>query len=209
MKAMIKAVACAVAMFAASAQAAPLFTDATFAPGSSVVTFSEVALASGTAVTSQFTGVTFATNGPGSFYIGNGTYAAANPVSGNYLDSFSGGTRATIYDIIFNADVSAAGAFWEFNAPSTTKFTALNNGVAVDSFIYSNVNCCSSAEFLGFQGLAFDTIRVSNISGNDFYMDKLTFTAADVPEPTGVALFGVAALGLALARRRKTAAKAA
>ena len=208
MKAIFKAVAGAVIMVAAGAQAAPLTTNAGFVATDTTISFSEVALASGTAVTNQFAGVTFATNGPGKFYIGNGSYTNATNVSGAYLDSFSGGNRATIYDIIFGADVTAAGAFWEFNAPSSATFTALNNGVAVESYVYSNTNCCNSAEFRGFQGLTFDTLRVSNITGVDFYMDKLSFTAADVPEPAGVALFGIAALGLALARRRKAAGKA-
>lgn len=208
MKAIFKAVAAAVIVVAAGAQAAPLTSNAGFTAADTTISFSEVALAAGTAVTNQFAGVTFATNGPGKFYIGNGSYATAANVSGAYLDSFSGGTRATIYDIIFGADVSAAGAFWEFNNNTTATFTALNNGLAVDSFIYSNVNCCGSSEFRGFQGVTFDTLRVSNITGTDFYMDKLSFKAAEVPEPAGVALFGIAALGVAFARRRKVAAKA-
>lgn len=207
MKTMIKAVAGAILMTVATAHAAPLYNGSGFAPSAKVITFSEVALGSGTAVTTQFAGVTFGTNGPGSFYIGNGVYANANPVSGAYLDSFSGNSSASVYDIMFNNDVSSAGAFWEFNAPTTATFTALKNGVALESFIYSNGNCCTSAEFVGFQGLAFDTLRVSNITGSHFYMDKLTY--ADVPEPGSIALFGLAGVGAAFARRRKAARKAA
>jgi hypothetical protein len=207
MKAIFKAVAAAVILVAAGAQAAPLTTNVGFAETSTTITFNEVALASGTAVTTQFDGVTFATNGPGNFYIGSGAYTGYTNVRGAYLDSFSGGAHASVYDIIFGANVTAAGAFWEFNAPTTTTFTAMSNGVALESFIYSNTDCCNSAEFRGFQGLTFDTLRVSNITGGDFYMDRLSFETA-VPEPTGVALFGIAALGLALARRRKAAAKA-
>lgn len=209
MKAMFKAAAFAVSMVAAGAHAAPLFTNAGFAAGATVIDFSAGALATGTAVTNQFAGVKFATNGPGAFYIGSGTYSNAGPVSGKYLDSFSGGANASVYDIIFNKDVSSAGALWEFNAVTTTMFTAMNNGVAVGTFNYTNTNCCSTAAFLGFGGLTFDTIRVSNITGGAFYMDQLTFATAAVPEPTGVALFGIAGLGLMLARRRQRAAKAA
>lgn len=209
MKAIFKAVAAAAIFVAAGAQATTLTTNAGFGAGTTTIGFGEVVLAQGTAVTNQFAGVTLATNGPGNFYIGNGAYASATNVTGAYLDSFSGGGPASVYDIIFGANVTAAGAFWEFNAPTTTTFSAMSNGVAVESFIYSNTACCNSAEFLGFQGVTFDTLRISNITGTHFYMDQLSFaTAAAVPEPTGVALFGIAALGLALARRRKAASKA-
>ena len=211
MNVMIKAVALAAAMFASSAQATYLYSDASFGADKKVITFSEVALASGTKVTNQFQGVTFATGGTaGGLYMGSGAYANSNPVSGNYVDSFSGGAAASFYDIIFSSDVTAAGAFWEFNSNTSARFTALNSGVALASFVYNNAACCNSAEFLGFHGLTFDTIRVSNITGVDFYMDKVTFAplAAAVPEPTGIALFGIAGLGLAYARRRK-AGKAA
>jgi hypothetical protein len=212
MKAVFKAVVAAVIVVAAGAQANPLATEAGFGANSTVISFSEVALASGTAVTNQFSGVTFATNGPGNFYIGNGSYANIGHSSGAYVDSFSGGTSASVYDIIFGTNVSAAGAYWEFNAPTTTTFTAMSNGVALESFVYSNSACCDSMEFRGFEGLSFDTLRLTNITGTHFYMDQLSFTAAAavaaVPEPTGVALFGIAALGLAFARRRKAASKA-
>ena len=207
MKTMIKAVAGAILMTVATAQAAPLYNNSGFAPSAKVITFSEVALGGGTAVTTQFAGVTFGTNGPGNFYVGDGGYADANPVSGAYLDSFSGGTYSSVYDIDVQIMFRLAGAFWEFNAPSTATFTALKNGVALESFIYSNSNCCSSAEFVGFQGLSFDTLRVSNITRTHFYMDKLTY--ADVPEPGSIALFGLAGVGAAFARRRKAASKAA
>lgn len=212
MNVLIKAVAIAAAMFASSAHATFLFSDAGFGANKKVITFSEVALVAGTKVTDQFDGVRFATSGTtGGLYMDNGAYANANPVSGRYVDSFSGGSAASIYDFIFNSDVSAAGAYWEFNPNTSARFTAMNNGVALVSFQYNNATCCNSAEFLGFHGLAFDTIRLSNITGTHFYMDKLTFApmsspAAAVPEPTGVALFGLAGLGLALARRRKAKA---
>lgn len=206
MKVLIKTAAFAVAMFASNAHATFLFSDASFGADKKVITFSEVALASGTKVTDQFAGVKFVAGGTtGGLYIGSGTFANSNPVSGAYVDSFSGGSAASFYDIIFSSDVSAAGAYWEFNGNTSARFTAINSGVALVSFVYNNAACCNSAEFRGFHGLTFDTIRVSNITGTDFYMDKLTFAplAAAVPEPTGFALFGIAGLGLALARRRK------
>lgn len=211
MKAMIKLAGVAAFLLAAGAQAAPLYSTAGFSPTASVITFSEVALAAGATVSNQFAGATFATNGPGQFYVGNGGYANADPVSGAYLDSFSGGGTASIYDITFDADVSAAGAYWEFNAPTTAKFTAMNNGVALESFSYSNTSCCSSPDFIGFQGLVFDTIRVSDISdisGVRFYMDKVTFSGGVIPEPSGIALVALAGMALALARRRKSAGQA-
>ncbi len=194
-----------------SAQASALYSVAGFDSGDSTVTFGEVSLSAGTAVTNQFSsgpGVTFSTGGPGSWYAaGNSGPYRSNPnFSGNYLDSFSGGTRASTYKISFSNTVDAAGAYFEFNTSSpAATFSAYLNNVWVESFNYNNASCCSSTEFIGFAGINFNEIRITNITGTDFIMDNLRFSPKMVPEPGMLALFSLGLGGAFLSRRRQRA----
>ena len=194
-----------------SAQAAPLFSDAGFGVGDTTVTFNEVAVVAGSAVTNQFSflGVNFSTNGPGSWYASNDPDSwSSNPgFAGRYLNSYTGGSRASIYSISFTSDVDAAGAFWEFNTSSpAATFTAYLNNALVESFNYNNVSCCSSTEFIGFSSIIFDEIRVSNITETDFIMDTLLFSPTSaVPEPESLALLGMGLLALVVSRRKTKA----
>jgi len=191
-------------------QAAPLFSNAGFDAGDSTVTFNEVAVADGSPVTTQFSssGVSFSTDGPGSWYASPdpGVYSANPGFSGRYLDTFTGGgLRASIYSISFADNVDAAGAFWEFNisSPAAT-FSAYLNDVLVESFSYDNPSCCSSTEFIGFAGVVFDEMRISNITGTDFIMDSLQFSPASaIPEAGSLALLLLGLAGLSLTGRRR------
>jgi hypothetical protein len=193
------------------AHAAPLFSDAGFGAGDSVVTFNEVPVAAGASVAGQFgaLGVSFSTNGPGSWYASNDPDAySGNPgFAGRYLDSFTGGTHASIYSILFANDVDSAGAYWEFNTSSpAATFSAYLNNVLVESFNYNNASCCSSTEFIGFSSVVFDEIRISNITSTDFIMDTLRFSPASaVPEPGALALLGLGLAGLVFSRRKTKA----
>ena len=193
------------------AHATPLFSDAGFGAGDSVITFNEAAVAAGSSVTNQFgsLGVSFSTNGPGSWYASNDPdmYSGNPGFAGRYLDTFTGGTSATTYSILFANDTDSAGAYWEFNTSSpAATFSAYLNNVLVESFDYNNVNCCSSTEFIGFSSIIFDEIRVSNITATNFIMDTLHFSPASaVPEPGSLALLGLGLGGLIFSRRKTKA----
>ena len=201
---MKKIIALLIATACMQANAAPLFSNTGL---SNTVTFDEVPLAQGVIVTNQFAaqGVEFSTTAPGNLYAsGNpGVYSGNTNFSGNYLDSFSGGSHSSEYSIHFGSLVSAAGAYFEFN-PGTSNFSSYLGGALQESYIYTNSNCCNSAEFVGFSG-NFDEIRLNAIQGDDFILDNLSFTAKDsvpVSEPTSIALLGLGLLGFTASRRK-------
>lgn len=176
---------------------------------SNTVTFSG-ALSRGTVITSQFAADGVVLGGTGAFFIGSTAYSSNPGFSGKYLDNYSGIPPSGVpgssvyYSINFLSDVQAAGAYFEFNAgaPAAT-ISAYNDGLLIESFAYSNVNCCTTSEFLGFTGLSFDELRVSNVANNGaLLMDSVSFSAA-VPEPQTLvlAVAGIAVLGCMVRRK--------
>ncbi|KGJ97646.1 PEP-CTERM sorting domain-containing protein [Colwellia psychrerythraea] len=168
-------------------------------PNYSLVTFDELTFTDGTLITDQFLpyGVSFSPN------LG---YETTRPdftgFSGNNLQNFNNNLP---FDIMFAENVNAFGAFWETNINQVLSFTAFLDGVELATVSSStNDNCCSSASFLGFNGMTFDKISVSGAGANGhLIMDNLHFSATDVPEPATVALFGLALMGLATRKYKK------
>jgi hypothetical protein len=186
------------------ALATPLYTNAVFGAGDKLVTFDEVPLIESAPVTNQFAayGVTF---GPG-MREGENFGGAAN-FSGQHIASE--GQQAP-YSVFFTDTVDAAGAYWEFNSSTTTTIAAYLNGQLVESYLYLNTQCCQTAAFLGFQGIVFNEIRLTDLAdGTSLVLDNLQFSTLavepnpEVPEPISAALVGIGAVGLAAARRRK------
>jgi len=194
----------AIALSMASAShATPLTTAAGFTASDTLVTFDEVAVQSATPVTTQYSqyGVTFGDDIYGGIPFNN----PAN-FAGQFLAN--GGTNWS-YSIFFNAPVSAAGAYWEFNSGVTQILAAYLGGTLVESFLYTNAECCESTAFLGFADISFDEIRLTatgDFPDSSFILDNLSFRTgqvAEVPEPASLALLGLGALGMAARRRRK------
>ncbi|MFC0131788.1 hypothetical protein CR105_23390 [Massilia eurypsychrophila] len=187
---------------AAAAHATPLYSAAVFGPGDAQITFDEVAMGANEVVANQFAayGLTF---GPG---LRSGVkFADPANFSGQFLASAG---LLEPYSIFFNNTVDAAGAYWEFDPNTITTVAAYYQGALVESYLYANSDCCNTTAFLGFQGIAFDEIRMSNlVDGTSLIMDNLHFSEADVvgdvPEPFSAALLGIGALGLGVARRRQ------
>jgi PEP-CTERM motif len=182
---------------AAEAKATPINGTATgLTSPSAVLTFSEVALASGTSLTNQFAafGVTFLGGAyydpqPGGFFP---TVAAGN---------FSAGGSPPVgltnpFTIIFTAPVGGA-AFQFITNPGSTTFTARLGGVSVESFVAAT----STAQlFYGFQGITFDNILINVSTDNNAALFDNIQTGSAVPEPTTMILIGTGVLA-ALRRR--------
>lgn len=158
------------------------------------ITFNEVVLPVGTAVTNQFAafGATF---DDWTYNNGNGS-SIPSPI----LAHFSGALDA---DIFFNDPVTDAAFRLQTNS-GTTLFEALLSGSLVESFSAATT-FPDSTDWFGFQNIVFDQIRITpGGSRSAAVLGQLQFNNAAVPLPSTIFLLAV---GLACAARisRKTA----
>jgi hypothetical protein len=204
-------VAASLAVFAATpAASAVVLTD----PGSSsavtTITFDDPALPSGTRITNQYAskGVTFA----GGSLFASTAYRNTSPImQGTHADSFSGQRTTGTWDFIFANPTNFVGAYFEFNSRTNATFQIFRLGNLVESFTFTNPNCCTSPTFIGFSGSQFDTFRLTNVTGTDFYMENLRFASVNsaVPEPSTwmmiVLGFGFIGAAMRASKRRQRA----
>lgn len=190
------------------ASAAVVLTDPGAGPGTTTVTFDDPALAQGTVITNQYASAGLTVSGQ-PLYASNAYTNSSAVMVGMHAASFGSGASGSsqaIWDFIFASPVQFAGAYFEFNSPTSATFQAFLAGNLVDSYTYSNNNCCGSPEFIGFSGGAFDTFRLSNVTGNDFYMEDLRFSSVNgaVPEPStwAMMLLGFGGIGFGMRRVR-------
>jgi hypothetical protein len=112
--------------------------------------------------------------------------------------------------IRFGTPVTAAALALQSN-PGTTTFTALLNGVIVESFATGTTlsflpDLSHASDFYGFSGILFDELTISNDFESEFgifQIDNVQYTA--VPEPTALLLLGAGLATLAARRSRRTA----
>jgi hypothetical protein len=181
-------------------------SDAGFTTNNTTLAFNEAGLAAGTAVTNQYSGVTFTAGMyQNPFSQGCSGFAHfSDPCIGNF--PLGGGAITGLFTIIFDSSQTEAGFNIATNT-GTTLFEALLGSTLVESAsaATSSAGDASTINFFGFNGITFDRIRVTPGSNGAAVIDNLTFDQAEapVPEPGSLALAGLALGTLVLAARRR------
>lgn len=188
-------------MSAAGADAAVILNSPTgLTNPAETITFDEVVLADGTALTNQFAafGVTF-----------SGFAYSTNPFTlGDLTPPFASQVGLGPVSIFFNSPQTDVALALVTN-PASTMMTALLNGVVVDSFV-EPTNAADASIYYGFTGLsAFNELRIQILSPDpSVLIDNIQFGAGGapldpttVPEPTTMSLIGLGLAGI-YARRR-------
>ena len=186
--------ASAMLLAAAASHATSVQNTTGLAGATNTITFSEVPLAQGATVTNQYAadGASFASFAV--FRDQDGFFAT------DYIGNFGSQGTANPFEIVFTHQVTGA-AFEYISNPGTAVFEALLNGSVVDTFSAST-SYTATNNFYGFDGLAFDTIRVTSPSNGAMEIDNLEFRTA-VPEPTSIVLMALGLAAVALRARRK------
>ncbi|TCI02590.1 PEP-CTERM sorting domain-containing protein [Corallincola luteus] len=171
-----------------------MYTNTGLASADTTLTFDEVVLADGTALTNQYSafGITFA----GAFY--NPQAQAFPPATdGNQIGNFF--PAASPWSIMFDNDIEEA-AFGIATNQNSTLVEVLLDSVVVD-FVSANTDF-DGTDFFQITGLVFDEIRLTTTGDMLALVDNLQFSAkSDVPEPVSVALLGLLLAGLGYSRR--------
>ncbi len=173
-----------------------------FGEGDTLVTFDEIALVNGTIVTNQFQlyGVEFSP----SLTIESGR--STSGFSGKDLQNFSPSVNP--FSIIFTQTVSAFGAYWEADVLNVLIFDAFLGATLVESFNFTEPNCCNTGTFLGFSNITFDSVQVSTSGTQALIMDNLQYSPAlgpnsgSVPEPTSLVLLGLGLASIGFFRKK-------
>lgn len=191
----------AMAGFVASASVITSSGDALLT-GASIIDFSEVALGS---LDPTINGVSFTGIGATLVTLNEAFSGQTPPVLGNSSVPPATSSFGVSFDILFGTDVSAFSLDLAAINGFTTSISAYDdNEVLLQTVaVPENVNLGTATWGLG--GYASPISRVRVTTNDFFYTDNLRYveTGMSVPEPSSVALAGLALLGFAATRRRQ------
>jgi hypothetical protein len=191
------ALSCLLVLTAGYSSAASITNSTGIASPGTTITFSEVALTSGTVITNQYAayGATFSPYAV--FRAQDGYYPT------DYIGNFNGAGTANPFVISFGHLVNAA-AFDFITNDGTTTFEALNGATVVGTF--SATTGIVIGTYYGFENIAFDSIRITIPVNGAMELDNLQIAAVPEADTYAMMLAGLGLLGV-VARRRNAAKK--
>ena len=187
-------------VFCGSALAAPIVNNFGLVAPQTTVTFSELSFAPNTLITNQFAPYGVTTSGHQFNSQGSGSFPG---IDGDYI-----GVSTTVPFILSFNQVVTAAAFGYAKNPTTVLVEALLLGSVVEFFSQAVTYDNLDTAYLGFQGISFDSIRVT-ADGGEGLVDNVQIgqQVASVPEPSTMGIFALGLFGLAALRRRKQLVK--
>lgn len=201
---MIRSIFFCCALFPVAASAIPITGAPDLPATSSLISFNEAGLPSGTLVTNQFSeeGATFTglSYSPG--------FSGRANTDGGLLFTFA---NPASVGIRFNGSVSTAAFALGSNAGSAT-FTSFLEGVMVESFTASIANTGVAVSdpgrqpnVFGFESSLFNEVQFTTSGSKGFSFDNLSFDSAvaAVPAPASLALLGLGLAGIGWSRRTR------
>jgi hypothetical protein len=185
----------AILLTTSAAFATPVTNSTGINGATSIITFSEVNLQRWDIVTNEYAsyGATFS------------PFAVFRPQDGyyptDYIGNFNGHSGATASPLVISFSTAVTGAAFDYvSNPGTSLFEALLNGNVVESFSAQTSETIGT--YYGFDGITFDSIRVTAPGNHAFEIDNLQLRA--VPEPATILLMGAGLFGV-LSRKRRSA----
>ncbi|WP_430451858.1 PEP-CTERM sorting domain-containing protein [Rhodopirellula europaea] len=170
-------------------------------PGAVVVDFSDPLLTENEPLTTQFSpkyGIELS-----GFRYNNGTAFDDVPPDGEQPDikNFDSSNLALFnsnLSIVFDQDVTDFATSWQSETGPTYTMTSLHNGIGVETILITG----GANQRYAFRNSQFDEIQI--VAGGGLILDNFQFIgAAAVPEPSSVAMLGLAVCVVVMRRSRQ------
>lgn len=170
-----------------------------------LIDFEDLDASSGTFVQDDYNGFTWAGSSGGISWVNN----AAAPISGGVANSgvnfawSNGGAALELSGDLFNIEsLWISSLFGSTNTPEVT-FEGFRNGISIFSTSITANNTSWTQAVLNFNGI--DQLKFDGDISSNLLVDDISFSVAQVPEPSAFALLGLGLAGLGFSRKKKKA----